>query len=140
MKTLIDKGYRVTAGVLNLLDTDQETAQLLDVHTATEAPFSPITEEAHTANLRLMRKANVLVISPTQFGEGNLRNLDAAEKALEEGMPTIFLENGHIEERDFTRGKAPKIFRKLKNKGAITVNSILELLEVIDDLETKNNK
>jgi iron complex transport system ATP-binding protein len=140
MKALLDEGYRVTAGVLNLLDTDQETAQLLDVQTATEAPFSPITDEAHTANLRLMRKANVLVISPTQFGEGNLRNLDAAEKTLEEGIPTVFLENGHIEERDFTRGKAPKVFRKLKNKGAITVNSILELLEVIDELETKNNK
>ncbi|MCJ7614797.1 ABC transporter ATP-binding protein [Candidatus Bathyarchaeota archaeon] len=140
MKILLDEGYSVTAGVLNLLDTDQETAQLLGVPTATEAPFSPITEEAHAANLRLMRKAKVLVITPTQFGEGNLRNLDAAEKALEEGIPTIILEDGPIEERDFTKGKATEYFTKLKNKGAITVNSTQELLDFVDNLETKNNK
>ena len=140
MKILLDEGYSVTAGVLNLLDTDQETAQLLGVPTATEAPFSPITEEAHAANLRLMRKAKVLVITPTQFGEGNLRNLDAAEKALEEGIPTTILEDGPIEERDFTKGKATEYFTKLKNKGAITVNSTQELLDFVDNLETKNNK
>jgi len=140
MKILLDEGYSVTAGVLNLLDTDQETAQLLGVPTATEAPFSPITEEAHAANLSLMRKAKVLVITPTQFGEGNLRNLDAAEKALEEGIHTIILEDGPIEERDFTKGKATEYFTKLKNKGAITVNSTQELLDFVDNLETKNNK
>jgi len=140
MKALLDEGYRVTAGVLNLLDTDQETAQTLAIFTATEAPFSPITEEAHAANLRLMGKADVLVITPTQFGEGNLRNLDAAEKALEEGKPTIFLDNGQNKERDFTKGKATKYIEKLKNKGATTVYNIPELLEAINDLETKNNK
>ena len=140
MKILLDEGYSVTAGVLNLLDTDQETAQLLGVPTATEAPFSPITEEAHEANLKLMRKSKVLVITPTQFGEGNLRNLGAAEKAVEEGIPTIILEDGPIEERDFTKGEATEYFIKLKKKGAITVNSAQDLLEFVDNLETKNNK
>jgi len=84
MKTLRDEGYRVTAGVLNLLDTDQETAQLLSVPTTNDAPFSPITDEAHKANLQMISKANVLVVTPTQFGEGNMRNLDAAETALKE--------------------------------------------------------
>ncbi len=139
MKALLDEGYRVTAGVLNLLDTDQETAQLLSIFTSTEAPFSPITEEAHQANLRLMRKADILVITPTQFGEGNLRNLEAIEKALEEGKPAIFLDNGQIKDRDFTNGKATKFIEKLKNKGALTVNSIKKLVEVINDMEIKNN-
>ena len=34
-----------------------------------------------------MSKADVLVVTPTQFGEGNLRNLEAAEIALEKGNP-----------------------------------------------------
>ena len=34
MKILTDEGYSVTAGVLNLLDTDHETAQLLKIPTA----------------------------------------------------------------------------------------------------------
>lgn len=140
MKTLLDEGYRVTAGVLNLLDTDQETAQLLSVPTTSDAPFSPITDEAHKANLQMISKANVLVVTPTQFGEGNLRNLDAAETALKEGTPTILLENGPTEERDFTKGKATKYLTKLKNNGAITVKSISELVTFLDNLETKNNK
>jgi iron complex transport system ATP-binding protein len=140
MKTLLDEGYRVTAGVLNLLDTDQETAQLLSVPTTNDAPFSPITDEAHKANLQMISKANVLVVTPTQFGEGNLRNLDAAEMALKEGTPTILLEDGPTEERDFTKGKATKYLTKLKNNGAITVKSISELVTFLDNLETKNNK
>ncbi len=140
MKTLRDEGYRVTAGVLNLLDTDQETAQLLSIPTTNDAPFSPITDEAHKANLQMISKANVLVVTPTQFGEGNMRNLDAAETALKEGTLTILLEDGPIEERDFTKGKATKYLMKLKNNGAITVKSISELVTFLDNLETKNNK
>ena len=140
IKILLDEGYRVTAGVLNLLDTDHETAQLLSVPTTNEAPFSPITDEAHKANLQMISKANVLVVTPTQFGDGNLHNLDAAETALKEGIATILLEDGHLEERDFTNGKATEYLTKLKNNGAITVKSTNELLQVLDKLETKNNK
>ena len=140
IKILLDEGYRVTAGVLNLLDTDHETAQLLSVPTINEAPFSPITDEAHKANLQMISKANVLVVTPTQFGDGNLHNLDAAETALKEGIATILLEDGHLEERDFTNGKATEYLTKLKNNGAITVKSTNELVQVLDKLETKNNK
>jgi iron complex transport system ATP-binding protein len=140
MKALIDEGYRLTAGVLNLLDTDQETAQLLLIPTINEAPFSPITEEAHKANLEMISKTNVLVITPTQFGGGNLRNLDAAETALDNGIPTILLEDGLIDERDFTNGKATEHLKRLKNKGATTVKNTRELITFINNLETKNNK
>jgi len=140
MKILKDEGYFVTAGVLNLLDTDQETAQLLKIPITSEAPFSPITEDAHTANLKMISKANVIVITPTQFGDGNLRNLDAAETALKKGIPVILLEDGSIEERDFTNGKATNYLTKLKNNGAITVKNTSELLHLLDKLENKNNK
>jgi iron complex transport system ATP-binding protein len=139
MKLLLDEGYNVTAGVLNLLDTDQETAQLLSVPTATEAPFSPITQDAHEANLRYMKKAKVVVITPTQFGDGNLRNLEAAETALDEGIPVVLMEDGPMDERDFTKGKATKALAKLKSKGAVTVKNNSELLEFLDNLENKNN-
>jgi len=140
MKILKDEGYFVTAGVLNLLDTDEETAQLLKIPITSEAPFSPITEEAYKANLKIISKANAVVIAPTQFGDGNLRNLEAAETALKKGIPTILLENGPDEERDFTKGKATKYLASLKNNGAITVKSNKELLQFLDKLEKKNNK
>ena len=140
MKTLLDEGYRITAGVLNFLDTDQDTAQLLAIPTTNEAPFSPITDEAHKANLQMISKADILVVTPTQFGDGNLRNLDAAETALENGTPTIILDDGPIEERDFTHGKATEYLKTLKNKGAKTVKNIKELVQFINVLENKNNK
>ena len=139
MKALVDEGYRVTAGVLNLLDTDQETARVLSIPTANEAPFSPITDEAHKANLVLVQKASVLVVTPTQFGDGNLRNLDAAQTALEQGIPTVLLDDGPIAERDFTAGKATKYLEKLRQNGAVTVKNISELISFLNNLETKNN-
>jgi iron complex transport system ATP-binding protein len=140
MKMLLDEGYRVSAGVLNLLDTDQETAQLLEIPTTNEAPFSPITDEPYKANLKMISQADVLVVTPTQFGDGNLRNLEAAEIALKNGITTILVEDGPIEERDFTQGKATEYFKRLRNKGAASVKSIKELVQFIDALENKNNK
>jgi iron complex transport system ATP-binding protein len=140
MKILKDEGYKVTAGVLNLLDTDHETAQLLEIPTTNEAPFSPITDEAHIANLKMIGKTNVLVIAPIQVGKGNLRNLEAAEKALEMGIPTVILEDGPINERDFTKGKATNYIERLKNSGAITVQNTCELLLFLYTIEKNNNK
>jgi iron complex transport system ATP-binding protein len=139
MKTLLDEGYRVTAGVLNLLDTDQETAQLLSIPTTNEAPFSPITKEAYEANLQMISKADVLVVTPTQFGEGNLRNLDAVDEAMKKGIPVVLFENCPISERDFTGGKAAKYLEKFKANGAVTVCTIKEVVGFLDDLETKNS-
>lgn len=140
MRVLTDEGYTVTAGVLNMLDTDQEAAQVLNIVTTNEAPFSPITEEAHNANLQMIRKANVLVITPTQFGEGNLRNLDAAETALNEGIPTVLIDDGPISERDFTQGKATAYLASLEENGAVTVKNPCELLMFLEKLEVKNNE
>ncbi|MCW4035175.1 MAG: ABC transporter ATP-binding protein [Candidatus Bathyarchaeota archaeon] len=137
MKVLTDEGYVVTAGVLNLLDTDQETAKVLGVVTSKEAPFSPITEEAHKSNLKMIRKSHVLVITPTQFGEGNLQNLVAAQTAQKEGIPVILMEDGPLSERDFTGGKATEYITKLKENGAVTVASTAELLQVLEKYETK---
>lgn len=139
MKILTDEGYLVSAGVLNLLDTDQETARLLNIQTVNEAPFSPITEEAHKANLMMIRKVKVVLVAPTQFGDGNIRNIEAAETALEEGIPVVIIDDGPMEERDFTKGKATKALKKLKSKGAVTVKNNWELLEFLDHLENKNN-
>jgi iron complex transport system ATP-binding protein len=137
MKTLLDEGYRVTAGVLNLLDTDQETAQLLGIPTTNEAPFSPITKEAHKANLKMISQANILVVTPTQFGEGNMRNLDAVEEAMKYDLPVVLYENCPISERDFTGGTAAKYLEKFKANGAVTVCTIKELVSFLDDLEIK---
>ncbi|MGB2841065.1 MAG: ABC transporter ATP-binding protein [Halobacteriota archaeon] len=132
MHLLTAKGYKVTAGVVNMLDTDCEVARLLNIPVVTEAPFSPITEEAFQAHLALIEQADVVVLCNTPFGFGNLKNMDAAEVALGEmGKSVLVLEADKIEERDFTDGEATKRFIALKNKGAVVVKNQAEVLKFV---------
>lgn len=137
MKVLLDEGYSVTAGVLNVLDTDFETAQFLKIPVTTEAPFSPITEKTHKANLAMISKASMVVLTSVPFGYGNFQNLDAAKEALRMGIPTFVIEEMPIESRDFTKGKATKLLSELKSNGAVFVKSQNELLTLLNVSEEK---
>lgn len=132
MKALLDEGYSVTAGVLNVLDTDFETAQFLKIPVASEAPFSPITEKTHKDNLAMIEKASVVVVTSVPFGFGNLQNLEAALASLERGVPTFVIDEVPIESRDFTKGKAKALLAELKNKGAVFVKDQTELLSLLN--------
>jgi iron complex transport system ATP-binding protein len=136
MKILTDAGYNVPAGVLNLLDTDNETARLLGIPVASEAPLSPITDSAHRANLEMISKANAVVLTSIPFGYGNIRNLEAAKAALEKRIPTFVIDKVPAELRDFTNGAAKKKLVELKSKGAIFVadqNDLPSLLNISKD-------
>ena len=85
MKTLQEEGYNISAGVLNVLDTDYETAQYLNIPVISEAPFSPITEKTREANLDIMKKSGFVVITSVPFGYGNLPNLESALEAVKQG-------------------------------------------------------
>jgi iron complex transport system ATP-binding protein len=137
MKILLDEGYSVTAGVLNVLDTDFETAQFLKIPVATEAPFSPITEKMYKANLAMISKASTVVLTSVPFGYGNLQNLEAASEALERGIPTYVIEEVPVERRDFTKGKAKTLLTELKSKGAVFVKNQNELLSLLNISEEK---
>jgi iron complex transport system ATP-binding protein len=132
MKVLLNEGYSVTAGVLNVLDTDYETAQFLKIPVTTEAPFSPITEKTHKANLAMISKASTAVLTSVPFGYGNLKNLEAASAALDNGIPTFVIDEVPIERRDFTKGEANALFAELKSKGAEFVRDQSELLAMLN--------
>jgi iron complex transport system ATP-binding protein len=132
MKILLDEGYSVTAGVLNVLDTDFETAQFLKIPVTTEAPFSPITEKAHKENLTMISEASTVVLTSVPFGDGNLRNLEAAIAAVKRGIPTFVIEEVPIERRDFTGGKAKTLLIELKKEGAEFIESQNALLSFLN--------
>jgi len=132
MKALADEGYNVTAGVLNLLDTDFETSQMLKISAVTEAPFSPITDKTYIQNLEMINAAGTVVVTAVPFGEGNLRNLEAAVEALKRGIPTYVIDEVPIEQRDFTSGKATNLMAELKKKGAVIVSKQCDLLPLLD--------
>jgi iron complex transport system ATP-binding protein len=138
MHFLTEKGYKVSVGAVNLLDTDCEVAQMLNIPAAVEAPFSPITDKACRANLSLISNADVVVLCNIPFGFGNLKNLDAADFALEKRKKVLVFEdeNGEegMEKRDFTGGEATKKFAHLKNKGALPIRSYAEVFKVVQAL------
>lgn len=137
MKILLEEGYTVTAGVLNVLDTDFETAQFLKIPVTTEAPFSPITEQAHKANMSMIDEASMVVLTSVPFGHGNVQNLEAAREAIDKGIPTFVIEEIPIEERDFTQGKARALLEELRRKGASFVKNTSDLLSVLSVSDEK---
>lgn len=137
MKLLVDEGYALTSGVLNLLDTDQETADFLQVPIVREAPLSPISEVAHKNNLDYICKADVVVLTSIPFGSGNIRNLDAALYGLENNVPTLVLNESPIALRDFTKGGAEKKMGLLKAKGAVFVETQQALFDALKSLNQK---
>jgi len=92
MRELSDRGYDVSAGVLNALDSDEVTGRELDLPMAVEAPFAPIGDDAHDENLRLLAGADLVVLTDVPLGRGNARNLEAVRAALARGARVWVLE------------------------------------------------
>lgn len=136
IKILYRNGHHVTAGVLNLLDSDYEECMALKIPTVSEAPFSPITEENHKRNLNMINQADIVILSNLLFGNGNLKNLEAAIYAVEKGKKVIVVNETPIHQRDFTNGIAEKLYAKLKGENVVTVKKYYELPSVLKDLET----
>ena len=137
MKALVDEGYEVTAGVLNILDTDYETAELLKIPTVSEAPFSPISEESKRLLSEMISKSAIIVVTSVPFGYGNLSNLETALSALKRGVRTYVIDEVPIESRDFTNGKATALMTELKKTGAIFIKHPSQLPTLINATHAK---
>lgn len=126
--TLLTAGWRVCTGVLNLLDTDEEAARALRLEHITEQPFSPISDDAFRRALPLMQAADAVILAETPFGRGNLRNLELARAAQEQGKPVVALASRPIESRDFTDGAATTLWRTLLQNGMSVAPDLPTLL------------
>ena len=144
MKALQEEGYSITAGVLNVLDTDFETAEFLNIPVISEAPFSPIIEKSRKANFDAMTKAGFIVITSVPFGYGNLSNLESALAAVKLGVQTYVIEEEPIESRDFTSGKATALMAELRKQGAVFLKHASELPTLVnanhDLMELQKNR
>ena len=132
MMELIDRGFEVSVGVVNLLDDDYTTAESLGLEIAVEAPFSPISEESYSHALELALKADAIVVTDVPFGHGNLKNLELALEALNHGK-IVILVGGNIDGRDYTGGKAKQLYLELLRRGAIECKSSAEALETLEE-------
>jgi iron complex transport system ATP-binding protein len=134
MKALRDLGFSVSTGVLNVLDSDFESATDLRVPVIAEGPFTQIGEEAHGSNLRMIDASTVVVVSRFPVGPGNFKNLEAARYALDRGKKVFVLCDRRGQEIDFVGGKADTYISSLISSGAISVDSIEGLVSKIAGL------
>jgi len=124
MKALLDQGYTVSTGVVNVLDDDFESAKDLRVPLVAEVPFSQISEEAHRQNLQLIEESSMVVVSPFPVGPGNFRNLEAAKIALESGKQVVLVRPKDGPGIDFLGGKADSFINALIVSGAKTTEDL----------------
>ena len=118
MRRLRRLGFAVSVGVVNVADTDQMEAEALDLPRVEDAPFSPISDEAHQRNLKMAREADIVVVTGIPVGQGNLRNLEAAVKARGAGVRVLLIDDPPIPGRDFADGEATSLQRQMLNSGA----------------------
>lgn len=118
MDKLIQNGYRVSCGVLNIGDSDWSKAKSLGLPLVEEAPFSGISPATYQKNQALIDQADVVVVLPIPFGAGNLGNLQQARDAMRKGKKVILVDAGGISRRDYTGGLATEIYEEMKYNGS----------------------
>jgi len=123
MALLHRHGAHVTAGPLNRLDADQETAAALGIEHAVEAPYSPIGPEALARARELALAADVVVVCQVPFGHGNVANLEMALELARAGRQVVVLGESELGDRDFTGGLAAALWGQLLESGARPVPS-----------------
>lgn len=140
MDTLVQSGYNVSAGVLNIGDTDWTHAKKLGLKVSEEAPFNPISEKSLQKNRALLEKAQGIIITPVPFGHGNLGNLKLALDACKKGTPVLIIqqeENMHV---DFTNGQADILWKELKKTGAHFACNLQEIFTFLDIINERQER
>lgn len=127
---LLEAGCEVTAGVINIGDTDQEAAESLGIEYVENEPFSAISEAAERANEEFIGKADAVVVAGVPFGRGNLPNLAAAVRAAAAGKRVAIIgEREKFGERDFADGRGVELVEELISKGASVIASVDEIAD-----------
>ncbi len=124
------EGFRLSAGVLNVFDTDYATATALNIPCITEAPFSAISSEAREELGRWLDAADAVVVTAMPIGKGNIENIRILEHYRIKSI--IFLDsNGLLSFQDHAGGEADAIIHKLLKLGAVRTDRIEQITELL---------
>lgn len=129
---LAEAGFRVSAGVLNALDSDWEVATELG-EVVDEAPFSQIGNSAHEKNLEMVEESDAVILANLSVGWGNFRNLLAAKRAAELGK-LIVIDETPFSQRNFAGEKAEEIYREALKRAAVVTKAEEEVINAIRKL------
>ena len=131
LNMLHNSGYMVSTGVVNNLDSDINTSLQLGITFVNEAPFSPISREAYSRNLELIKSSDFVILPCVEFGNGNFLNLSAALEAVKLGKKVIVINTTDIKARDYVDGKAIQVYSEIISGNAIVLNGNDEILNIL---------
>ncbi|MBO8179708.1 MAG: ABC transporter ATP-binding protein [Archaeoglobus sp.] len=128
---LRDAGYKVSAGVVNVLDSDWEVAAELG-EVVDEAPFSPISDSSHRKNIETIENSDAVVLANLSFGRGNFKNLQAAMYAANLNK-LVVMDKTPFKERNFVGKEAEELYREILER-AVVVKREEEVLDAVRKL------
>jgi len=119
MQALVSGGHTVTAGVLNLGDSDWQKAGELGVACVEEAPFSPITEQKRQENLARCLAADLVIVTDFPVGIGNLPNIFVLSEVAAHKLPVLLFEPDGLPRRDYTGGTAAACWAQIMSRASV---------------------
>ncbi len=137
LEELYHRGYTLSCGVLNQGDADWEMAKKLNLDLVEIPPFASIDQVALQKNQVYIKRADLVLITNTPFGYGNIANLELISEM--EGKKIILQQKNKFYKRDYTGGKARKYWEKIvERKYTYSVADQDELIGKISGLITKD--
>ena len=136
LEELDDRGYELTAGVINQGSEDWAVCKELGLKCVEAEPFTPVTEEKQKENLELMKDADIILVADVPFGIGNLMNL----QGLENMSGRIFFHKNALSS-DYTGGKLVPVLEKIGKVKKITYfGDHDEFLRILKEQESKQSE
>jgi len=134
-RSLLNMGWEVSTGVVNVGDSDWREAQNLGLSMSEAPPFCPIGEKEIARNKEMMQKAEYIIMADIPFGTGNLKNLECVYEYAQAGAKVIVVNSMDISNRDYTGGPAAQLYKKLLETGVIVVNNEWEAIRITKEEE-----
>ena len=116
LRTLYENGYKTTAGVFSMGDSDLASADVFRIKHIICLPFSEIDEESFNLNVELIKKADLTILCDMPFGTQNIKNLESAKFARKLAV----IEEDDPAARDYTGGVALAMYMGLRRNALVT--------------------
>jgi iron complex transport system ATP-binding protein len=131
LEELVLRGFAPTVGIVSVFDTDYATAQRYELKVVSSPPFEAFPPETVREFDYLAHEAEVIVVAPVFFGQGNLAPLRTALQAAQAGKKVIVVGRPPIAERDLSGGEAVMLIGELLAAGGVEVMDTARAVEMI---------
>ncbi|MFW6381556.1 MAG: ABC transporter ATP-binding protein, partial [Bacillota bacterium] len=128
-----ERACRLSCGILNQGDSDWKRARRLSCELVEIPPFVSINEQALRQNRQYLEQADLIIVSSTPFGNGNLDNLRLLTEI--EDKPIIMINSQDFSRRDYTGGRAEYYWKQLLQRtNSYLADDDREALQIMEEI------